>query len=147
MSEARVPVIEGYFTESGADGKPHLLGGRCPKCGAFFFPKQYSFCRNPACQSPDLDDVELSSRGTVWSFTDNRYAPPPPYPALDPFEPYGVAAVELTEEKMIVLGQVAARHRHEHAARGPGDGARRRGLLRARRRGRVRRGNGRLPND
>ena len=58
-----VPVIEGFFTESGADGKPHLLGGHCPKCGAFFFPKQYSFCRNPKCQSPELDDVELSTRG------------------------------------------------------------------------------------
>ena len=105
--ETRVPVIEGFFTESGADGKPHLLGGRCPKCGAYFFPKQYSFCRNPACGSPELEDVELSAHGKLWSFTDNRYAPPPPYPALDPFEPYGVAAVELTEERMIVLGQCA----------------------------------------
>jgi uncharacterized OB-fold protein len=102
----RVPVVEGFFTEHGADGKPHLLGGHCPRCGAYFFPKQYSFCRNPACQSPELDDVELSTRGTLWSFTDNRYSPPPPYPALDPFEPYGVAAVELAEERMIVLGQV-----------------------------------------
>ena len=100
-----IPVVDGFFTESGSDGKPHLLGGHCPKCGAYFFPKQYSFCRNPKCQSPDLDDVELGTRGTLWSFTDNRYVPPPPYPALDPFEPYGVAAVELTEERMVVLGQ------------------------------------------
>jgi uncharacterized OB-fold protein len=103
--QTQVPVIEGFFTESGADGRPHLLGGHCPKCGGYFFPKQYTFCRNPKCQSPELDDVELSTQGTLWSFTDNRYAPPPPYPALDPFEPYGVAAVELTVEKMIVLGQ------------------------------------------
>jgi len=103
--KARVPVIEGYFTEEG--GRPRLLGGRCATCGAFFFPKQYSFCRNPACGAPDLDDVELSTRGTLWSFTDNRFAPPPPYPAGEPFEPYGVAAVELADEQMIVLGQLA----------------------------------------
>ena len=101
----RVPVIDGYFTEDG--GRARLLGGRCGTCGAFFFPKQYSFCRNPACGAPDLDDVELSTRGTLWSFTDNRFAPPPPYPAGEPFEPYGVAAVQLTDEQMIVLGQLA----------------------------------------
>ena len=55
-----------------------------------------------------LDDVELSTRGTLWSFTDNRYAPPPPYPAREPFEPYGVAAVELPAEQMVVLGQIAS---------------------------------------
>lgn len=106
MSKARVPVIEGMFREE-SDGSGRLLGGRCPTCGASFFPKQWSFCRNPACDGTELTDVELSPRGTLWSFTDNRYAPPPPYPAGDPFVPYGVAAVELGVEQMIVLGQVA----------------------------------------
>jgi len=107
VTKARVPVIEGMFREE-ADGTGRLLGGRCPTCGASFFPKQWSFCRNPACGGTQLDDVELSTRGTLWSFADNRYAPPPPYPSGEPFEPYGVAAVELTEEQMIVLGQLAA---------------------------------------
>ena len=49
----------------------------------------------------------MSRRGRVWSFTVNHYAPPLPYVAADPFEPFGVAAVELAEERMIVLGQVA----------------------------------------
>ena len=101
-----VPVIEGFFTRASADGKPHLLGGHCPTCGAFFFPKQYSFCRNPDVPAaPSSTTSSCRTRGTLWSFTDNRYAPPPPYPALEPFEPYGVAAVELAEEQMIVLGQ------------------------------------------
>ena len=121
----------GLLHGAGADGKPHLLGGHCPTCGAFFFPKQYSFCRNPTCQrARPRRRRAVGTRGTLWSFTDNRYAPPPPYPALEPFEPYGVAAVELAEEQMIVLGQVAPRHRHGRAARRAGDGARRRGLLR-----------------
>ena len=102
----RVPVVEGLFTED--DGEPRLLGGRCPRCGAWFFPKQWSFCRNPHCDGGPLDDAPLSSRGRLWSWTDNRYAPPPPYPAREPFEPYGVAAVELEDERMVVLGQLAA---------------------------------------
>ena len=106
MSKTRVPVIEGMFREE-ADGTGRLLGGRCATCGASFFPKQWSFCRNPACGGTELDDVELSTRGTLWSFTDNRYAPPPPYPSREPFEPYGVAAVELADEQMVVLGQLA----------------------------------------
>jgi uncharacterized protein len=106
MGKARVPVIEGLFREE-SDGTARLLGGRCPSCGASFFPKQWSFCRNPSCNGTELDDVELSTRGALWSFTDNRYAPPPPYPASEPFEPYGVAAVELVTEQMIVLGQLA----------------------------------------
>jgi uncharacterized OB-fold protein len=107
VTKPRVPVIEGMFREE-ADGSGRLLGGRCPTCGASFFPKQWSFCRNPTCGGTELDDVELSTRGTLWSFTDNRYAPPPPYPSREPFEPYGVAAVELAEEQMVVLGQLAA---------------------------------------
>ncbi|MFO1537825.1 MAG: Zn-ribbon domain-containing OB-fold protein [Actinomycetota bacterium] len=102
----RRPVVEGYFEER-ADGSAVLVGGRCDACGAYFFPKRFSFCRNPGGGAPDLADVELSTRGTLWSFTDNRYAPPPPYPAAEPFEPYGVAAVALEAEQMVVLGQLA----------------------------------------
>src|SRR5205807_946643 len=60
----------------------------------------------PACSGTELDEVELSRRGRVWSYTDNRYPPPPPAIASEPFEPYAVAAVELATEQMVVLGQV-----------------------------------------
>jgi uncharacterized OB-fold protein len=53
-----------------------------------------------------MQDVALSRRGRVWSWTVNHYAPPPPYVAADPFVPFAVAAVELPEERMVVLGQV-----------------------------------------
>lgn len=101
----RLPVVEGFFTED--DGEPRLLGAHCPVCGAWYFPKQWSFCRNPSCTGGPLDDAPLSPRGRLWSWTDNRYAPPPPYPAREPFEPYGVAAVELVDEQIVVLGQLA----------------------------------------
>jgi uncharacterized OB-fold protein len=54
----------------------------------------------------EFTERELSRTGTVWSFTDNRYQPPPPYMSGDPFEPYTIAAVELAAEQMVVLGQV-----------------------------------------
>jgi uncharacterized OB-fold protein len=38
--------------------------------------------------------------------TTNRYPPPAPYVSAEPFQPYQIAAVELAEEKMVVLGQV-----------------------------------------
>ena len=52
--------------------------------------------------------MPLSRRGRLWSYTNNCYAPPPPFVAADPFEPYAVAAVELEKERMVVLGQVEA---------------------------------------
>ena len=97
------PAVDGFFT---ADPEPALLGTRCTACGTYHFPAENFFCRNPACSGTTLEQVTLSRRGTVWSWTMNRYAAPPPFPQTDPFEPYGVAAVELAEERMIVLGML-----------------------------------------
>jgi uncharacterized OB-fold protein len=106
MPKKRVPAIEGWFAMDFAE--PRLLGSRCTSCGTYFFPKEAHFCRNPACSGTAFEEAPLSARGKLWSFTDNRYPPPKPYMAPDPFEPYIVAAVELDHEKMVVLGQVAA---------------------------------------
>ena len=104
MSTTQVPAIDGWFTLD--PDAPALLGTRCVACGSYFFPKETTFCRNPACTSRDFEEVELSRRGTVWSFTDNRYQPPAPYVSADPFEPYTIAAVELAREQLVVLGQL-----------------------------------------
>jgi uncharacterized OB-fold protein len=99
-----VPVIEGWFTVGEA---PALLGSRCTGCGTVSFPPIAGLCRNPACGSTEAEEVALSQRGTVWSYTDARYQPPPPYvPAADPYEPFALAAVQLPEG-LVVLGQVA----------------------------------------
>jgi uncharacterized protein len=103
-AKTQVPAVEGWFTLD--PERPALLGSRCTTCGAVFFPRETSFCRNPACAGRDFEDTELSRRGTLWSFTDNRYQPPPPYVSPDPFEPYAIAAVELEAEQMVVLGQL-----------------------------------------
>src|SRR3954449_9430407 len=98
------PAIEGWFT---TDPDPALLGTRCKTCGTVFFPRASGFCRNPGCAGEDFEQVELSRRGTVWSYTDAQYQPPPPYvPRTEPYEPFALAAVELPEG-LVVVGQVA----------------------------------------
>ena len=104
-TKTRVPAIEGWFTLD--EERPTLLGTRCTACGSYFFPRETYFCKNPDCLGREFDDVELSRTGTVWSFTNNCFEPPPPYMSPDPFVPYAIAAVTLADEQMVVLGQVA----------------------------------------
>jgi uncharacterized OB-fold protein len=104
--KTRVPAVEGWFT---TDPRPALLGSRCSTCGTYAFPRERIFCRNPQCRSRDFEEVELSRTGRIWSYTDARYQPPAPYvAATDPYQPFALAAVELAEEKMVVMGQVSA---------------------------------------
>jgi uncharacterized protein len=103
-TKTRLPAIDGWFTLD--EEAPALLGSRCTSCGNFAFPKETYFCRNPECQGMEFTETELSRRGRVWSYTDACYTPPDPYVAADPFQPFAIAAVELSAEKMVVMGQV-----------------------------------------
>ncbi|HEY2813689.1 MAG TPA: OB-fold domain-containing protein [Acidimicrobiales bacterium] len=110
MTKTRVPALgaEGWFTE-GTDDGPALTGNRCTSCSTVFFPAATFACRNPDCDGREFEPAQLSRHGTVWSYTDAQYQPPPPYvPPTDPYEPFAIAAVELAEEGMVVLGQVAS---------------------------------------
>jgi uncharacterized OB-fold protein len=104
MAKTKVPAIEGWFTTG---DEPALLGSRGTETGSSFFPKSLAFSRNPAAPAEELEEVQLGRRGRVWSYTTNHYAPPPPFVAPDPFEPYTIVAVELPDEQMVVLGQLA----------------------------------------
>jgi uncharacterized OB-fold protein len=104
VQAARRPAVEGWFTLRDED--PRLIGTRCDDCGTYAFPPARSGCANPACAGSELAEVELSRRGTVWSYTDARYQPPAPYVAADPYVPFALAAVELAEEQLVVMGQV-----------------------------------------
>jgi uncharacterized protein len=99
------PVLDGWFTLD--EAQPHLLGARCTACGTYYFPKQIKFCRHPDCAGEQFEEVQLSRTGTLWSYTNAVYKPPEPYVANEPFAPFGIAAVELERERMIVLGQLA----------------------------------------
>jgi uncharacterized OB-fold protein len=94
MTELGYPVHESLY-HVGADGNPHLVGGRCRECGDHHFPPQPT-C--PYCSSDEIDEVELSDRGTLWSFTSVLRAPPGYRGPV----PYGFGVVELPEQLRIV---------------------------------------------
>ena len=102
----RVPAIQGWFTLD-ADA-PALLGARCSTCATIVFPPRRGACPNPSCRGAELEQAPLGRTGRIWSYTTNHYPPPEPYFAADPFVPFTVAAVELAEERMVVLGQMVA---------------------------------------
>ena len=101
---ARIPAVEGWFTD---DDAPVLLGSRCTTCATVVFPPKPGSCPDPACAGEQVAGAPLSRYGRIWSYTDARYQPPPPYvPTADPHVPFALAAVELEAERMVVLGQV-----------------------------------------
>lgn len=73
-----------------------LTGSRCLDCATVAFPSADG-CQN--CGSAAMTALDLSSRGTVWGFTVQRFAPKsPPYVApADGFVPFAVGYVELPE--------------------------------------------------
>ena len=88
----QVAVKEGLFTWPSPD--PQLLGSRCVACGEVFFPRRQS-CAN--CQGEKMEDIKLSKKGKLYSFTTVRYAPPPPWRGPEPFKPYNAGLIELPE--------------------------------------------------
>jgi len=64
---ARVPIEAGFFAipDDPAD-PPHLLGSRCPACDEVFFPRRLVCAQ---CLHEGTDDVELSTRGRLWTWT------------------------------------------------------------------------------
>ncbi len=88
----RMDVGEGLFVHAqSATEAPHLLGSRCTHCGEVTFPKQHR-CAN--CSSEAVEEVPLSARGTLYSFTNVNYPVPDGYKGP---VPYGVGMIELPE--------------------------------------------------
>lgn len=76
-----------------ADGA-RLIGSRCRECGEVTFPAN-PFC--PQCCRETTETISLSQRGVLYSFTIQRFKPPPPFRGTEPFTPYGVGMIELPE--------------------------------------------------
>jgi uncharacterized OB-fold protein len=88
-----VPIAEGLFTWPSAS--PQLIASRCAACQEVAFPAQAS-C--PACTGEKVEEILLSRRGELWTWTIQRFPPPPPFIGdAKRFEPYGVGYVELPE--------------------------------------------------
>ena len=96
----QVPIHEGLFTWPSDD--PLLIGSKCKNCGEVAFPAQDS-C--PRCCERDVDEISLSKRGKLWTWTIQAFPPKaPPYVGPDTaetFVPYGVGYVELPEGMMV----------------------------------------------
>ncbi|HUS82553.1 MAG TPA: Zn-ribbon domain-containing OB-fold protein [Dehalococcoidia bacterium] len=87
-----VPLREGIFRlPNTPEGKPVLVGSRCPKCGAHYFPRR-QICI--ACGQNGLDEADLSTRGKVWTYTIAGQTPPGSLVEA----PYALAVVELPEK-------------------------------------------------
>ncbi|MGF7239268.1 MAG: Zn-ribbon domain-containing OB-fold protein [Frankia sp.] len=88
--EGSLPVEDGPAVEDST--RPRLLGSTCTHCGTTTFPRQAS-C--PRCTRSSMTDRLLPRRGTLWSFTVQRFRPKPPYAGPEEFTPYGVGYVDL----------------------------------------------------
>ncbi len=87
-------AVDGLFTMDPEE--PRLIGGKCSSCGSYFFPKFYQ-THKPTCSNRGVEEVLLSRRGTLESFTVQHYPPPPPFVSPRPFVPYGLGLVALPE--------------------------------------------------
>ena len=89
----RGPIDAGLF--AGSLESPRLRGSRCGACGETTFPAQQG-C--PSCTAEGCDEVELSPRGTLYTWTIQRFPPPVPYAGdTENFVPFAVGYIELPE--------------------------------------------------
>ena len=72
--------------------RPHLVGGRCGQCATDTFPRKAS-C--PRCGSEEMTAVALASRGSVWTWTVQRFEPKAPFRAARRVRPFALAYVDL----------------------------------------------------
>jgi uncharacterized OB-fold protein len=91
----RVPIKEGLLTlPLSPTEQVRLAGTRCKPCGESFFGKK-SFCKN--CFGESMEEIRLSNRGRLYSYTVIRHRPPGDDKGPDPFTPFGLGLVELPE--------------------------------------------------
>lgn len=98
------PIVAAWLS---IDDPPALVGERCRRCDTVAFPPRGGPCPNPACDADELVPHRLGTRGTIWSYTDAHYQPPAPYVVEGEYEPFALAAVELPDDGLVVLGQLA----------------------------------------
>ncbi len=96
-------ITEGLFRVDGDQAV--LFGSRRRSTGVVKFPAERPelFEASPDVQA-DIEKIELSTEGTLYTFTTQEFAPPLPYKGnRDPkvFRPYIVGFVELAEGVLV----------------------------------------------
>jgi uncharacterized OB-fold protein len=96
-------ITEGLFRVDG--DRAVLLASRRRSSGVVKFPAERPelFDGNPEIQE-DIEAIELSTEGTLYTYTTQQFPPPLPYKgSRDPktFQPYVVGFVELAEGLLV----------------------------------------------
>jgi len=100
----QVLVGNGLFTPTEV-GDGQIIATHCKSCGGYFFPQSFT-CHNPDCAEKDIEQVSLSATGTVSTYSDMSYPPPPPYVTTkEDWKPTPVVAVEMAEG-INIIGQM-----------------------------------------
>ena len=105
-SELHVPVSvdERCLRLTAADGSAGtLLGMHCVECGIVVFGPA-TFCQS--CTSPRLEQIDLATEGTLYSYTIVR-VPPPGWPGQ---VPYVLGEVELPEGPHVLAEVIECSH-------------------------------------
>ena len=92
----RIPIREDLFTTPlDRLDQVKLKGSRCRDCGEVFLGKVPA-CGN--CVGEKMEELILSNKGSLWSYTILRYKPPGDYKGpSDPYQPFAEGLVELPE--------------------------------------------------
>ncbi|MEE9610710.1 MAG: Zn-ribbon domain-containing OB-fold protein [Desulfatiglandales bacterium] len=84
-----VPIREGLFMLPSKSGEgAYLLGSRCRECTQVSFPPR-AVCSK--CFNDELDNIPLSTKGKLYTYSIVRYAPP----GLT--APYAIGYIDLPE--------------------------------------------------
>ena len=67
-TKKQVAIQEDFWSASGADETPRLIGSQCSGCGEIYFPrKEKNWCLQ--CFKPALEDIRLNKRGKIATFS------------------------------------------------------------------------------
>jgi uncharacterized OB-fold protein len=96
----QLPIAENLFTWP--SDEPRLIATREKSTGRISFP---AFKRIGADQEARFEDIELGTKGTLWTYTIQGFPPPsPPYDgpeAPEDFKPFALGYIELPGEVKI----------------------------------------------
>jgi uncharacterized OB-fold protein len=91
----RVGVRDGIFTTPLYPSEQvRLNGSKCRVCGEVFLGKHLS-CGN--CANENMEEIALSDKGKLYTYTVIRNRPPGDYKGPDPFVPFGEGLIALPE--------------------------------------------------
>lgn len=93
MTTNQIPIQPGLFTWPSE--QPQLIGSRCRDNQVVAFPAQKN-C--PFSGSLNVEEIRLSRRGRLWTWTVQAFPPPAPYSgSREGFQAFGVGYIELPE--------------------------------------------------